>query len=592
VIGTQAPEAVPDIAAEVTARAAAGAGADAAGVTADAEAGLEAGLAAAVIGALLREDYAGLSRQVRNGAGETVLAVPGGPTVRLRADGFLGDLAVARGAALTLGDVECVLGAAPAADAAGVAAFGVECRQALETLRLRARQLPAALPPGPWLGAGGTICYDAVAATRPHPAYPTAACRLGFTEQDSLRYAPEFWPEFELNWVAVPRAAMVTARPGRPDWWPRMRDVGLPESLAGTHDLVPAHPLTARLALPRALAEAGMAAEARVAAGRWLRVRPTLSTRTVTVTADPRAQLKLPLPVSTLGLRNRRALEPRTLGDGALVRRVLAVAAHRDPGLDALLLADDGDFAHAGHPCLGYLRRRLPDGLGASRIVPVAALLAQTGGALVIEELAGPEQVPAFFRRYLDLVFGVAVRLFVRYGIALESHQQNAAVAVPTEPPAAAGGLGTGLRLLVKDFDGALINYGRLTAALGGAAPEPAGFGDPRMLAASDDALADVFITITVHLCAGALAFGLAERGYAPLAALLATVREALAAALDQQAGEPAARLLRARVLEAERLPVKAMLTAGTLTGKDRTGASDINKFYGPPGPNYLRDAR
>jgi hypothetical protein len=34
------------------------------------------------------------------------------------------------------------------------------------------------------------------------------------------------------------------------------------------------------------------------------------------------------------------------------------------------------------------------------------------------------------------------------------------------------------------------------------------------------------------------------------------------------------------------------MLTAGTLTGKDRTGASDINKFYGPPGPNYLRDAR
>jgi len=371
-----------------------------------------------------------------------------------------------------------------------------------------------------------------------------------------------------------------------------MRDVGLPEALAGTHDLVPAHPLTARLALPRALAEAGLATEARVAPGRWLRVRPTLSTRTVAVTADPRAQLKLPLPVSTLGRRNRRALEPRTLGDGALVRRVLAAAADRDPGLDGLLLIDDGDFAHAGHPGLAYLRRRLPDGLGASRIVPVAALLAETGGGLVIEELAGPEQVPAYFRRYLDLVFGVAVRLFVRYGIALESHQQNAAVTVPVEPPAAAGGPGPGLRLLVKDFDGALINHGRLAAALGGAAPEPAGFGDPRILTASDDALADVFITITVHLCAGALAFGLAERGYAPLPALLATVREALAAALDQQAGEPAARLLRARVLEAGRLPVKAMLTAGTLTGKDRTGASDINKFYGPPGPNYLRDYR
>jgi len=95
-----------------------------------------------------------------------------------------------------------------------------------------------------------------------------------------------------------------------------------------------------------------------------------------------------------------------------------------------------------------------------------------------------------------------------------------------------------------------------------------------------------------VHLCAGAIAFGLAERGFAPLARLLATVREALEAALDREAGDPAARLLRARALEAGRLPVKAMLTAGTLTDKARTGARDINKFYGPPGPNYLRDPR
>ena len=157
---------------------------------------IEAELAAGVIGALLREDYAGLTRYVRRGAGGTVLALPGGPAVPLRADGFLADLAVAPSSALasalTLGDVEHALGAAPAADTDGVAAFGVECRQALAALRLRARHLPAALPPGPWLGTGGSVCYDAVAAARPHPAYPTAACRLGFTDEDSLRYAPEF----------------------------------------------------------------------------------------------------------------------------------------------------------------------------------------------------------------------------------------------------------------------------------------------------------------------------------------------------------------------------------------------------------------
>ena len=99
-----------------------------------------------------------------------------------------------------------------------------------------------------------------------------------------------------------------------------------------------------------------------------------------------------------------------------------------------------------------------------------------------------------------------------------------------------------------------------------------------------------MFITITVHLCAGAVAFGLARQGVAGLPDLLALVRRELTAALDQHASSPAAALLRARVLDADRLPGKSMVTAGTLVAKSRTGASDINKFYGTNGPNYLKD--
>src|SRR6185437_7150245 len=138
--------------------------------------------------------------------------------------------------------------------------------------------------------------------------------------------------EFELAWVAVPRAALVTARPGTPAWWPEMTEVGLPADLAASHELLPVHPLTARLGLAQAGAEAGLAgaeaglagAEAVIAPGRRVAVRPTLSTRTVAVTADPGTQLKLPLPVSTLGLLNRRGLAPRTLSDGALIGGILA----------------------------------------------------------------------------------------------------------------------------------------------------------------------------------------------------------------------------------------------------------------------------
>jgi IucA / IucC family/Ferric iron reductase FhuF-like transporter len=594
----------------------------------DRDVALEAGLAAAVVDTLLREDYAGLAGRVRATGAGMVLDWPGGPVLPLRPDGFLADFAVSRQAPLTLKNIGSLLAAvAPTADAEGVAAFGAECQQALATLRLRDRHLgqrhldepgqgeprPRDLPPGPWVGPAGAICYDALAAARPHPAYPTAACRLGFTDEDSLRYAPEFRPEFELAWVAVPRAALVTARPGPPAWWPEMTEVGLPADLAASHELLPVHPLTARLGLAQALAEAGLAGDGVadagpveggsagdgvvIAPGRRVAVRPTLSTRTVAVTADPGTQLKLPLPVSTLGLLNRRGLVPRTLSDGALIGGILAGLTARDPALGGLLLADDGDFAHAGHPALGYLRRRLPDGLGACRVVSVAALLAPVPGAgrtmgtngaagqLVVDELAslgwGGDPV-AFFRDWLDLLFGIQVRLFARYGIALESHQQNAAVVVGPST----------LRLLVKDFDGALIHQARLAGALGGGGPEPAAFGDQRLLTGDDDELADVFVTITVHLCAGALAFGLADRGYAPLAGLLGMVRQALAGALDREADAPATGRLRSRVLEAERLTGKAMVTAGTLTEKSRSGARDINKFYGPGGPNYLKAAR
>lgn len=544
----------------------------------------EHGLAAAVIGTLLRENYAGLSRRVRHGAGGPVLELPGsGLELPLEADGFLADFQIAAAAPpLTLRDVRAVLAAVgDHRDAAGVAAFGEECDQALAALRLRAARRPAAGAAGlAGPGAAGAIGYDALAALMPHPAYPTGACRLGFTDDDHLRYAPEYLPEFALRWVAVPRTALTRSGGGPPPWWPVPADVGLPASLAATHDLLPVHPVTAREALAIALAEAGIDGCA-VAPQTALAVRPTLSVRTVAVTGVPRAHLKLPLPVSTLGLRNRRALVPGTLADGALVHHVLAAAASADPGLGGLLLADDARYAHAGHPLLGCMLRLLPAGLDRAHVLPVAALLATAGpgGRLVIDNLGGGDPV-ALADAYWNLLFRIGVRLFVRYGIALESHQQNAALVI--------GPASGDLRLMVKDFDGTLINHARLAAALGAAAPAAARFADQRLLAASDAELADVFTTITVHLCAGAVAFGLARAGRARLPDVLGRLRRSLAGALDEYPGDPAAELLRARVLDAPRLPGKAMVTAGTLVDKTRTGARDINKFIGTSGPNYL----
>ena len=55
----------------------------------------------------------------------------------------------------------------------------------------------------------------------------------------------------------------------------------------------------------------------------------------------------------------------------------------------------------------------------------------------------------------------------------------------------------------------------------------------------------------------------------------------------DRCGDGPAARTFTDRVLRAGHLPIKAMLTAGTLLPKQRLGCADINKYY-TTGPNYL----
>src|SRR6185437_207906 len=364
-------------------------------------------LATRAIDTLLREDYGGLSRRVRCRDGAAVLDLPGRGgrdlALPLERDGFLADFRLLRTAAglpaapLGLDDVDAAVAAvSDPRDAAGVAAFAAECRQALAGLRLKERHQPGALSrlarmwraePAARLGWRGLPGYEAVAASLPHPAYPTSEAKPGFSDADALRYAPEFGPEFALCWVAVPRSRLTVA--------------------------------------------GQLGARAVIAPGTGLRVTPTLSTRTVALTGQPGTHLKLPLPTSTLGLLNRRSIGLGTLTDGALVRGLLAAACRADPQLDGLLLADESSYAHAGHPFLAYLLRRLPAGLGRHRIVPVAALTAPstdaaagTGRPLVIEELADwawHGDLVSLFTAYLRTLFGVQVRLFTRYGIALES---------------------------------------------------------------------------------------------------------------------------------------------------------------------------
>ncbi|WP_245878802.1 IucA/IucC family protein [Streptosporangium subroseum] len=603
--------------------------------------GREPYLAARVLNALLREDYGGLTARVTRSKDGVALVLPRGRRVRLTPGSLFQDFVVAPEEALRLEEVLHTLREVSApTDAPGVEAFVQECLEALRSLDLhdahreevlarlgaepsrtperlgavRSRasgavpsqgsgavpsQASSAVPsqsssPVPSQGSGavrspasgavpsqgsgavpsqtsgavpiqasgalrpvsgmghGTVRYETLAAFVDHPVYPTARCRIGLSDKELTAYAPEFAPAFELRWAAVPRERQAGAE--MPEA-PGFATVGLDERLAETHVLFPVHPLTVPAVeeIPWAI----MGPEP------YLEVRPTLSMRTVEIV--PGTHLKLPLTTSTLGLRNRRSIKPDTLADGA--RAELLLREMPDPGV---IIADEQTYGHAGHEYLGWLLRRHP----AGEAVPVAALLAPLpGGGVVVEELAGRwygGDVTRLLGWYLRLLFGFHVRLFVRYGTALEAHQQNLSLLFGNGPA----------KLLVKDNDGLLTSPDRLRSA-GVAVPD---FADGRMLTDDPHALADVFVTITLHLAAAAVTFGALP---SPQAARL--ICDALADALDEYGEDPMARLLRARTLDAARLVGKSMITAGTLVDKARTGARDVNKFYGTSGPNYLR---
>ncbi|MFJ8041886.1 IucA/IucC family protein [Kitasatospora sp. NPDC096147] len=561
-----------------------------------------------VLGALLREDVLGLrtgsTREQRvDGPWLVTGTGPGRLELPVRPDGFQSEwtarlpLLLAGGRELTSldGILAHLAELAEPPDRGGYRDFAEEARQTLATMELHERVHGEVLDrlarqhgpdPARWTGLGASLAFDTLAAFLDHPVYPTARGRSGLTDDELRRYAPEFHPAFELRWLALPTGAPTADTLGeRPGWWPTPARLGLPE-LTGTHLTLPVHPLSADAAL-------AAAPDGTVLAGlRYLTVVPTLSMRTVALTEHPGWHLKLPLATATLGLRNRRTIKPGVLADGAAGQRLVEAATAREPRFTGRILhADEQRYAHTDHELLAVLLRQYPASLERAVTVPLAALLAEAPGGPPPDGTAGPVlvvdrlaerffggSVLALYRALLELLIDWQTTLYAA-GIALESHQQNTSLVLDTVDGT------TRLRLLLKDNDGPRVHTGRL----GALAPLAAAFTDPRTCTEDDGPVGDLFTTITVHLCTAALAFGLAEHGRAPLADTLGLLRDGLERAADRLG--PAGERLRAAVLDAERLPVKAMVTAGSLLGKDRSGAADINKHY-TTGPNYLRRSR
>lgn len=434
--------------------------------------------------------------------------------------------------------------------------------------------------------------YERLAAFLDHPLYPTARAKLGLSPDDLALYAPEFQRPFQLRWVAAAKAihfgpeiaaSLQELRPG-------FADVGLDARLSDSHALLPVHPLFTQQMLD-ALAEThGLQGRLLLAPKAHLDVLPTLSVRTLAVQDKPGLHIKLPMAIRTLGGKNIRTIKPGTIADGHAVQSLLGRIAAQDADIAGrLLLTDESVGAHVNHlPELGYILRRYPAGLEQATVVPVAGLLAATPqGLLVAEELAQrffAGRLEDFLDAYLEATLRIHLVLWLRYGIALESNQQNTMLVLGTGTPA--------LRLLLKDNDAPRIHGAHLAARW----PSLAGFVDSlldRRIVVDDELpLAQMFTTITLQLNIAVLIEGLAGLGHLTRSQLYGCVRDKIAALLTELAGQGEDTALARRILlEDDRQYVKYLLTAASLKPKSATGATDVNKFYGKSGPNFLKES-
>ncbi|MGO4700603.1 IucA/IucC family protein [Dyella sp. 2RAB6] len=421
---------------------------------------------------------------------------------------------------------------------------------------------------------------DQVASYRDHPFYPTARAKSGFGEADMRAYAPEFDPRFELRWLAVPRDALQLTT-AQPTFWPGMRDVGLDDALAASHALLPVHPLTwPRLhdgdAFP-------LPPDTHRAPLSWLSVRPTLSVRTVMPVAYPDRHIKLPLLMRTLGALNLRLIKPSTIYDGHWFGQALTAIAHNDDALRSRYL--HVDEAHGGHveeaKHLAYLVRGYPS-LPDATLVPTAALSsAMPDGRPFAAHLADRfhrGDLLAWWQAYANLLSDVHLRLWLVYGVALEANQQNCVLIYAA---------GQAPRLLMKDNDSARVLLPRLRERL----PQIEAFGplrDPRIPVEDDAALARMFCTIILQLDLLAVLEGIAEWQADLRQPMYAVLRQSLRTTLAGLEGQGIDTQPAERLLQSPWLPVKYLLSAGSLLSKRMTGASDINKFYGDSGPNFM----
>ncbi|WP_374626044.1 IucA/IucC family siderophore biosynthesis protein [Pandoraea sp.] len=312
-----------------------------------------------------------------------------------------------------------------------------------------------------------------------HPWHPAHKTRLGLTPGQVISLSPEFEAQIQVGLVAVAaHRVSVTTMDGTqpyitwftsafPEAMTEFRRALVRHRLAPEAWLpLPVHPWQRDATLQEVFAPELAAGELIFLPDVGIATRPTMSFRTVAATDAPGGPM-LKLPVSMRLTSVERTVSPKSAVMGprvsALLEQILVADARLAgvlsivPERHGLHLIDDDDRARH----LSMIVRDNPTTRIAAdeRLLPVGALftpdftadMTHASAPLLLDTVLARqahgsrvERVTRFFDAYLRVAMPAILGLYLRYGIALEAHQQNTFVVIDEA--------GMPQRLVVRDF--------------------------------------------------------------------------------------------------------------------------------------------
>ncbi|MDX1837778.1 IucA/IucC family siderophore biosynthesis protein [Legionella taurinensis] len=294
-----------------------------------------------------------------------------------------------------------------------------------------------------------------------HPYHPNFRCKMGFNRREVMQYSPEFNAQVAIHWGALRRDRAHVSH-GRVDYqsllqsqfpheYQRWRDnLCFKQMNPEDYYPLPIHPWQWRNKIQSLCAELLDNKELLLIPHHQL-TRPSMSFRTMMTQGDKSGHLKLAAAVHTTSAL--RTVSPASVDNGPVLSSwIKKLLQDQDDYRGTLFLAGDLAGININHSAIPAHQRNQAALLlrenpvvfvqhETQRLIPLAALLTQSPAGpypLLLEIIeASGLSLREYFTVYCRLVLASQLHLMMRYGIAMESHQQNTLIRFDDHLPSA-----------------------------------------------------------------------------------------------------------------------------------------------------------